>query len=214
MRWPLLKIELRQLVRLAAPLAAAQAGTQIMNLVDLAVLGRLGARELGAAGLGHAIFFMVSVIGIGLILGVDPMISQAFGAGDPVRARHVLWQGIWLSLGATVVLSIPLACMPLVVPHLGMAKDVAHLTTVFILWRSTGLAPMLLFLVIRAYLQAQHITRPMVMAMLAGNVFNFLSDIVLVFGWGPIPPLGVAGAAISTVLGSVLQLGIVAWEVK
>lgn len=214
MRWPLLKIELRQLVRLAAPLAAAQAGTQIMNLVDLAVLGRLGARELGAAGLGHAIFFMVSVMGIGLILGIDPMISQAFGAGDPVRARHVLWQGIWLALGATVVLSIPLFCMPFVVPHFGMAKDVAPLTAVFILWRSLGLAPLLLFLVVRAYLQAQHITKPMVMAMLAGNVFNFLSDLVLVFGWGPIPPLGVAGAAISTDLGSVLQLAIVAWEVR
>ena len=214
MRWPLLKIELRQLARLAAPLAAAQAGTQVMTLVDLAVLGRLGARELGAAGLGNAIFFTLSVIGIGLILGVDPMISQAFGAGDPVRARHVLWQGVWLSLGASLVLSIPLACMTLVVPHLGMAAGVGRLTTAFILWRSLGLAPLLLFLVVRAYLQAQHITRPMVVAMLAANVFNFLSDILLVFGWGPIPPLGVAGAAISTDLGAVLQLAIVAWEVR
>jgi len=38
----------------------------------------------------------------------------------------------------------------------------------------------------------------MIVAMIAGNVWNFLSDLVLVFGWGPIPPLGVAGAAIST----------------
>ena len=214
MRWPLLKFELRQLVRLAGPLAAAQAGTQIMALVDLAVLGRLGAREPGAAGLGNAIFFTVSVIGIGLILGVDPMISQAFGAGDAVRARHVLWQGVWLSFGATLVLSIPLACMPLVVPHFGMAQGVGHLVTVFMLWRTLSLAPLLLFLVVRAYLQAQHITRPMVTAMLAGNVLNFLLDLLLVFGWGPIPPLGVAGAAISTDIGAVLQLAIVAWEVR
>jgi MATE family multidrug resistance protein len=214
MRWSLLKVELRQLSRLAVPLAAAQAGTQVMNLVDLAVLGRLGARELGAAGLGSAIFFTVSVIGIGLILGVDPMISQAFGADDPVRARHVLWQGIWLALGATVLLTIPLVLMPIVVPHFGMVHDVAHLTIVFILWRSIGLAPLLLFLVVRAYLQAQHITRPMVIAMLAGNVLNFVLDIVLVFGWGPIPSLGVAGAAISTDIGAVLGLAIVAWEVR
>ena len=214
MRWPLLKLELRQLVRLAAPLAAAQAGSQIMTLVDLAVLGRLGARELGAAGLANANFFTVSVIGMGLILGVDPMISQAFGAGDPARARHVLWQGVWLSVGATLVLSIPLGCASLVVPHLGMVNGVGHLATVFILWRSLGLAPLLLFLVVRAYLQAQHITRPMVVAMLAGNVINFLLDLLLVFGWGPIPPLGVAGAAISTDIGTVLQLAIVAWEVR
>src|SRR5438034_5349325 len=105
MRLPLLKTELRQLARLAGPLAAAQAGTQIMNLVDLDVLGRLGARELAAAGLGSTIFFTISIIGIGLLIGVDPLMSQAFGAGDTVRARHVLWQGVWLAFGTTVVIS-------------------------------------------------------------------------------------------------------------
>jgi len=73
---------------------------------------------------------------------------------------------------------------------------------------------MFVFFVLRAYLQAQHLTRPMLLAMVAGNVWNFVSDLVLVFGWGPIPALGVAGAAISTDLGLFLQLGIVLWAVK
>ena len=214
MHWPAIRTELRQLARLAAPLAAAQAGTQVMTLVDLAVVGRLGASELAAAGLGNTIFFTVSVIAMGLIFGVDPMISQAFGAGDPVRARHVLWQGVWLSLGATLVLSIPLAFAPIFVPHFGLTPSVEHLTIVFILWRTLGLAPLLLFLVCRAYLQAQHITRPLLVAVVACNIFNFLSDLVLVFGLGPFPRLGVAGAAISTDLGAVLQLAVVAWAVR
>ena len=75
------RAELKNLVRLAAPLAAAQAGTQVMGLVDLAVVGRLGARELGAAGLGNAIFFTISILGMGIVFGVDPMISHAFGGG-------------------------------------------------------------------------------------------------------------------------------------
>src|SRR5258706_9458878 len=104
MRWPLLKSELRQLARLAGPLAAAQAGTQLMSLVDLAVLGRLGARELAAAGLGTSIFFAISVIGMGITFGIDPMISHALGAQNVVRARHVFWQGVWLACGATIVL--------------------------------------------------------------------------------------------------------------
>src|SRR4051794_7217355 len=98
------RTELRSLLRLAGPLAAAQAGSQIMGLVDLAVVGRLGARELGAAGLGNALFFTITILGIGLTLGVDPMISQAFGAGDAVRARHVMWQGVWLAVGVTALL--------------------------------------------------------------------------------------------------------------
>src|SRR5689334_5177628 len=63
---PEFRRELRQLVTLAAPIAAAQAGTQLMTLVDLAVLGRLGAREIAAAGLANAIFFALSVTGMGV----------------------------------------------------------------------------------------------------------------------------------------------------
>jgi MATE family multidrug resistance protein len=208
------RTELRQLLRLAGPLAAAQAGTQIMSLVDLAVVGRLGARELGAAGLGNAIFFTISILGIGLNLGVDPMISQAFGAGDAVRARHVMWQGVWLALGVTAVLTIPLLFAPMLLPLFDVAEPLRPIATQFLLVRTAGLAPMLLFFVVRAYLQSQHITRPMVIAMLIGNVFNFISDLVLVFGWGPFPRMGVAGAALSTDLGAVLQLAIVVWTVR
>lgn len=208
------RTELKSLIRLAGPLAAAQAGTQIMGLVDLAVVGRLGARELGAAGLGNGIFFTISILGMGTVYGVDPMISQAFGGGDPVRARHVLWQGLWLALGVSVVLTIPLLFAPMLFPLFHVESSLQPMAIQFLLVRTAGLAPFLLFLAIRAYLQAQHITRPMVVAMLIGNVFNLVSDLVLVFGWGPFPRMGVAGAAFSTDLGAVLQLVIVAWTVK
>ncbi len=216
--------EFSQLMKLAAPLALAQAGTQIMSIVDLAVLGRVGARELGAAGLGTAIFFLAAVIGMGLVMGIDPMISQALGSGDEVRARHVFWQGVWLSLGVTALLTIPLLVAPLVLPLFAIDPDVQRLTTVFVLVRIPGLAPLLLFLVARSYLQAHHVTRPMVTAMVAANVFNFAGDVLLVFGghnlpfwFGPlrhIPPLGVLGAAISTDCGAVLQFLILAVAVR
>jgi len=211
---PTFRTELRVLLHLAAPLAVAQAGTQIMSLVDLAVVGRLGARELGAAGLGSAIFFTISILGMGIVFGVEPMISHAFGGGDPVRARHVLWQGVWLALGVTVVLTIPLLFAPLLFPLFNIDPTLQRPAIQFLLVRTAGLGPLLLFIVVRAYLQAQHITRPMVVAMLIGNVFNLVADIVLVFGWGPFPRMGVAGAALSTDLGAILQFGIVAWTVR
>src|SRR4051812_13577678 len=145
------RTELKNLVRLAGPLAAAQAGTQVMGLVDLAVVGRLGARELGAAGLGNAIFFTISILGMGIVFGVDPMISHAFGGGDPVRARHVLWQGIWLAIGVTVVLTIALLFSPILFPLFKVEASLQPLAIQFLLVRTAGLAPLLLFLVLRAY---------------------------------------------------------------
>jgi len=216
--------ELRQLLVLAAPLAAAQAGTQFMGLVDVAVLGRLGARELAAAGLGNAVFFALAVIGMGISYGVDPLISQALGAGDRVRARSTMWQGIWLALVVSAVITALMFAGPLVLRPFRVQAELIPMTATFLRIRALGLPPFLVFLVLRAYLQAHHVTRPLITSMLVANVFNLGADILLVFGgaslpaWtGPlrsIPAMGVAGAAIATVAASFLQLAILGAAVK
>lgn len=193
------------------PLAAAQAGTQLMGLVDVAVLGHLGAQELAGSGLATAVFFAVSVFGMGMMLGVDPLVAQAVGAGDRIRARRVLWQGLWLSFIVTAALTILLLLGALALPLIGAAPGIIGHARAFLLVRTAGLLPFLMFLAIRAYLQAHHVTKPMVVAMVVANIFNFALDLVFVFGiHGWIPAMGVAGAALSTVICTFIELGIVA----
>lgn len=184
-----------------------------MSVVDMAVIGRLGGLELAAAGLGNAVFFGVSVFGLGLMLGVDPLISQAVGARDFASARRILWQGIWLALLTTAVLTVVLLLGPWLLRVIAVKPEIVRPATIFLLIRTIGLAPWLIFFVVRAYLQAHHVTRPMVVSMITANVFNLVADIVLVFGFGPIPPLGVAGAAVSTTTCQFLQMAIVAFAV-
>src|ERR1051325_4565675 len=103
--------ELRKLLRLAAPIAFTQAGYALMGLIDTAVVGRLGAGPLGAIGLANGLFFAVAVVGLGATMGLDPLFSQALGAGDEKRARELIWQGLWLAAAgaraAGVALSAP-----------------------------------------------------------------------------------------------------------
>jgi multidrug resistance protein, MATE family len=216
--------EFRELFRLAAPLAAAQAGTQMMGLVDVAVLGRLGAVEIAGAGLSNAVFFAFSIMGMGLVMGVDPLMSQAIGAGDSLRARRVLWQGLWLSLCVAAGLTVVLVAGAFALPYIGAKPELIEPATTYLLVRATGVVPFLAFFVVRSYLQSLGITRPLLVSMVVANVFNLGADILLVFGgtvlpeWtGPlrsIPALGVAGAAIATVLCTILQLAIVAAAVR
>jgi MATE family multidrug resistance protein len=219
MRAAELKAELRRLFSLALPLAAAEAGTQLMSVVDMAVVGRLGGVELAAVGLGNAVYFGVAVFGLGLMLGVDPLISQAVGAGDRIRARRVMWQGVWLALLTAAGLTVLLLCGPLALRAIGVKAEIVAPATIYLLLRTVGLAPWLIFFVVRAYLQAHHVTRPLVVSMVVANIVNFMIDIVLVFGghalpaWmGPlraIPSLGVAGAAIATTTCQFLQMAMV-----
>ena len=216
--------EIGKLFRLAAPLAAAQAGTQLMGLVDIAVLGRVGARELGGAGLGNAVFFAVSVFGMGVVFGVDPLISQAVGSGDRVRARRLLWQGCWLALEVTAVLTAILFILAALLPTFGVQPELVVPARTFLLLRTLSLAPFLLFFVIRAYLQALGLTTPLIVAMVGANLVNFALDVYLIFGgsilprWcGPfreMPALGVAGAALSTVGATIIEVLIVIAAVR
>src|SRR5881394_3615408 len=96
--------ELRKLLRLAVPIAFTQAGYALMGLVDTAVVGRLGAAALGAVGLANGLFLGVAIVGLGAMMGLDPLFAQALGAGDERRARELIWQGLWLSLAVTLVL--------------------------------------------------------------------------------------------------------------
>ena len=214
MRGSAVREEVRRLFRLAGPLAAAQAGTQLMGLVDVAVLGRLGPAELAASGLGNAVFFAISVVGMGLMFGIDPMISQAVGAGDRVRARRTLWQGIWLGLVVSAVLTLVLGAAALLLPYFGVKPELVAPGRAYLLVRTLSLAPFLLFFVVRAYLQAHGVTRPMVVAMVLANVLNLVGDLVFVFGWWKIPAFGVAGAAMATVLCTLVELWIVAVAVR
>src|SRR5437763_6423202 len=210
-----LQMELRELMRLAVPIAIAQAGLALMGVVDTAVVGRLGAAALGAVGLSNGIFFAVAIVGIGTVMGLDPLIAQALGARDSRRARELLWQGAWLALFTSLVLAIPLSFAPRLIDAAGIDPDVIQGAKAFLWWRLLGLFPMLLFVAFRSYLQAAHKVAPLVVSTVIANVFNLLLDILLVFGgatlpaWaGPlrlVPAMGPAGSGLATSLCSVVQ---------
>lgn len=216
--------EFRELMRLAIPMAIAQGGQALMGLVDTLVVGRAGTEALAAVGLANGLFFGVSGLGIGLMMGFDPLMSQAFGAQNLARARALLWQGGWLALFAGVVLGGVLLVAPELLPLAKVEPEVVSQTRAYLIWRAPSLIPMLAFLTVRGYLQSTAVTRPLVVATVVANIFNLGADILLVFGGGVlpegfgvlrrIPAMGVEGAAIATFLCTLLQLGIIVVAVR
>ena len=69
------------MVRLAIPVVVAELGWVAMGIVDIVMVGRLGPEALGAVGVSSMLFLSIVVFGIGMLLGLDTFVSQAFGAG-------------------------------------------------------------------------------------------------------------------------------------
>ncbi|ADO68607.1 MATE family efflux transporter [Stigmatella aurantiaca] len=216
--------ELRELTRLAVPIAIAQGGQALMGLVDTLVVARAGTSALAAVGLAHNLFFAISSVGLGLMMGFDPLMSQAIGAKNPDRARALLWQGAWAALGVGLVLGSLLLTLPSLLPLVGYEESTLVGTRSYLQWRAPALIPLLIFLMFRAYLQSTASLRPLVVATAVANLFNLGAGILLVFGggvlpegWGSlrnIPAMGADGSAVATLLSTLLEVGILGIAVR
>ena len=90
------------MLALAAPVVMAELGWVTMGIVDTMMVGPLGADAIGAVGLASMLFFAVGVFAMGLLLGLDPLVAQAFGARRLDECHRWLVHGVWLSLLITV----------------------------------------------------------------------------------------------------------------
>jgi len=191
--------ELSAQVRLAIPLAAQQLGFQLMGTVDAALLGRYSDSALAAAGIGNNLLFAITSLGWGVVMGLDTVLPQAIGAGRRDDARRALGAGLRLAMLAALICTALVLISPRVLAIAEVPADVARDARVYIDLRAIGIAPFLLSIALRSYLAAHNITRPLVVAIALGNVANALLDLVLIYGAGPIPAMGAAGAALATV---------------
>lgn len=204
------------LLMLAIPLAAQQLGFQLMGTVDAAWLGRYDDTALAAAGVGNNLLFAITCIGLGLVMGLDTVIPQAIGAGRYPEARRYLHAGLRLAVLVGLGCTLLVLATPIVLSLAGVADDVAHDARVYVYLRALGVVPFLLSVALRSYLAAHNVTRPLVIAVLVGNLANAALDYVLIFGVSAIglPPLGVIGAAIATVTVQIVIVFVYLYSVR
>jgi MATE family multidrug resistance protein len=202
------------LMKLAVPIAAAQAGQAMMGLVDVSVVGRVGKTQLAAVGMANSIYFTIAVVGLGLMMGLDPLASQALGRGEKVQARRLLWQGGWLALFASVALASLGLFAPWILRALHLPAETAALALECVGVRMVGLPFMLVYAASRSYLQATGNTRPMVVSMVLANVLNFALNQLVVLGRFGLPSYGAVGSSWSSTLATVVQFGILLYSIS
>ena len=100
--------ELRALARLAIPIAVIQVGLMFMGVVDTMMVGRVSREALAAVALGNFYYFAAAIFGMGVLLALDPVISQAVGAQDDDAIARAVQRGFVISLFLTAVASLVL----------------------------------------------------------------------------------------------------------
>lgn len=206
--WRAIAKELRPTLALAGPVVAAELGWIGMGVVDTMIVGGLGAEAVGAVGLGSVAFYTVAVFGMGLLLGLDTLVSQAFGAGDLDDCHHSLFQGIYLAAALTPLMMLLVILGAPYLPAAGLDPEALRGTPPYLRATAWGTFPLLVYAALRRYLQAIGRVWPVMYALLTANLINAAGNWLLVFGHLGFPALGVEGSGWATTI-SRLYLAVV-----
>ena len=192
--------DLRGLVALATPVALGHLGILAQGLVDTAMVGRVDATQLGAVTLGNLYFFGVSVFGMGLLLALDPIVSQAFGAEDRDAMEVAVQRGFVLSFAVAVLAAVPLALAETFFTVLRQPEEVVPVAAAYARIQISALLPYYAFLLVRQVLQAVGRVAPVVWTIVAANVVNVVANWILVFGNLGAPAMGAVGSSWATAI--------------
>lgn len=205
-----LRFESRRLVRLAAPLVTAQLAAMTLWVVDVVMVGRVGVEAVGTISLGRLWLMGTSIVGMGLLLGLDPLAAQAYGAGD---RRGVVLAGqrglVAVVLLAPAYVALMLATGP-ALRLLGQDPGLAAGAHRYVVVQIPGVLLFFAYVVLRHWLQAQGRMKPVMWASISANLVNVVANWALIFGNLGAPALGTLGAGIATAISFTYMFGFLA----
>jgi multidrug resistance protein, MATE family len=203
--------ELAALLQLAIPVVLSELGWMAMSIVDTIMVGRLSPAAIGAVGISSAIFYTPTLFGIGLLLGLDTLVAQAFGRGDFDDCHRALAQGVYLAIGYTPIAMLLVGIAPHFFPLMGITEAVRAPATQYIRLLVYSTLPLLVYAAFRRYLQGVGKVRPVTFALISANLVNWFGNWALIYGKLGLPAMGVRGSALSTCVARTYMAGVLVW---
>jgi len=192
---------LREVIELAYPVILTQISIVTMQMVDSAMVGRLGAAELAAVGFGGIWMWTFMCFFVGTATGVQTFVSQHHGADEVQRCGGWAWQGLYsvVPLTALASISLLLAAGPLVA-WLDPAEGIGPLATDYLRARALGNIGLAAAVSLSSFFRGIGDTRTPLYTTLAANAINAVLDYGLIFGALGLPEWGVLGAGLATAI--------------
>jgi MATE family multidrug resistance protein len=183
---------------LAYPAVLQTLSDTLMQVVDSAIVGRLGVTELGAIGFGGVWMWTMLCAFVGAATGVQTFVAQAFGAGQLKQCGRWAWQGIYALLPIAVLwfASVALA-FDWLLQLLGPSPELQAMATSYARARLCGAPALVASVAFTSFFRGLGDTRTPLVATVFANLFNACACYTLAFGRFGFPALGVTGAGIA-----------------
>lgn len=200
------KQEIRESLKLAVPVVIGQLGQVLMGNVDTLMLGKLGHVAVSASGLANNLFFLIVVLGMGIMSAITPLVAKANAENNNDLCRSYFLNGSIIAFLSGLLMNVAVYWAYPLFSLLDQPEADVVLATDYLKYISFSTTPMFMFLGFKGFSDGLSDTRPAMYITLLGLMLNVLFNSLL------IPPMGVGGAALATTLTRIaMMLALLVW---
>ena len=190
-------------LRLALPVALAQAGQVLVQMADNVMVGRYGGDDpvpLAAVSFGGAVWFLLFIAALGFSAGLTPLVGELYARHEHRSVARLLQNGVvFYTLVGVAVMVLLLAGEPLL-SMLGQPQNVVDASLPYYRLMAMCTPFVMLFGAFKQFLEGAGNTRAVMVMVLAANMFNIFLNWVFIYGRLGMPEYGAAGAGVATLL--------------
>lgn len=196
-----LNTSFKNILKVTTPLVIAGVAMNLVGIVDIMLVANLGEAPLGGTGNGQILYAFLFVIGMGFTTAIQIFIGRRNGEHRYSSIGNYFYQGLYFAIFFALFLVVLIqTLLPHILNAIFESQNVVHFTIIYIKTRGWGVIFTLVNLLFIGFYVG--ITKTKILGVFTPliSVLNITLDIILINGLGPIPPLGVQGAAIASVI--------------
>lgn len=190
---------------LAIPVIFAQIGQVTVNLTDYMMVGHVGTTELAAASFAINVFHIGMLFGLGITMGLTPLVGQSFNANKPSLIAGWLKNGIIVHFLSAIILAFVMSSVVLFMDHMGQRPEVVKAAIPYYLIMVASLIPLLIFFSIKQFFEGIGNTKIAMVITIIANLVNIGLNYILIFGKLGFPALGLNGSGVATLIARLIM---------
>lgn len=195
----------RKNLTLAVPVIFSQIGQVTVNLVDNIMVGHLGTTELAAASFAINIFHVGMLFGLGITMGITPLVGQSLNSQNPNNTGSWFRNGVLVNFIASLILCAAMSSVVLFMNCMGQRDEVVQMAIPYYLIQVSSLIPLMLFFSFKQFFEGIGNTKIAMIITIVANLLNVGLNYILIYGKMGFPSLGLNGAGYATLISRLIM---------